>query len=102
MPPAKETRRRARTYDPAMTWGALVAQVGHVRAAVGELTEVLEAALADRAVDHLLRDLELPLVGVLADMESLGIAVDVEHLTELERSFARVVADAAAEATGGG
>ena len=67
-------------------------------AAVGELTEVLEAALADRAVDHLLRDLELPLVGVLADMESLGIAVDVEHLTELERSFARVVADAAAEA----
>lgn len=67
-------------------------------AAVGELTQVLEEALADRGVDHLMRDLELPLVGVLADMETLGVAVDVEHLTELERSFARVVADAAAEA----
>jgi len=35
----RESRRRARTYDPGRTWGALVAQVGHVRAAVGELTE---------------------------------------------------------------
>ncbi len=67
-------------------------------AAVGELTGVLESALADRAVDHLMRDVELPLVGVLADMETLGIAVDVDELTGLERSFARAVADAAAEA----
>lgn len=67
-------------------------------AAVGELTQVLEDALADRGVDHLMRDLELPLVGVLADMETLGVAVDVAQLTDLERSFARVVADAAAEA----
>jgi uncharacterized protein (TIGR03083 family) len=34
MPPAK---RRPRTYDPAVTWAALTAQLGHVRAAVGEL-----------------------------------------------------------------
>lgn len=39
MPPRSESRRRARTYDPARTWAALVAQVGHVRAAVGELGE---------------------------------------------------------------
>lgn len=31
--------RRARTYDPGKSWGALVAQVGHVREAVGALTE---------------------------------------------------------------
>ncbi|WNI16289.1 maleylpyruvate isomerase family mycothiol-dependent enzyme [Actinacidiphila sp. ITFR-21] len=30
--------RRPRTYDPARTWAALLAQVGHVRAAVRELT----------------------------------------------------------------
>ena len=34
----REGRRRARAYDPARTWGALTAQVGHVRAAVGKLT----------------------------------------------------------------
>jgi uncharacterized protein (TIGR03083 family) len=38
MPPRSESRRRARTYDPARTWGALIAQVGHVRSAVRELT----------------------------------------------------------------
>ncbi|MEV6012364.1 sterol carrier family protein [Streptomyces sp. NPDC051976] len=32
MPP--RNRARARTYDPARTWGALIAQVGHVREAV--------------------------------------------------------------------
>ncbi|SDN07096.1 maleylpyruvate isomerase family mycothiol-dependent enzyme [Actinacidiphila guanduensis] len=33
-----ESRRRARTYDPDRTWGALTAQVGHVRTAVRGLT----------------------------------------------------------------
>ncbi|WP_225847005.1 maleylpyruvate isomerase family mycothiol-dependent enzyme [Streptomyces sp. HPF1205] len=36
MPAAK---RRPRTYDPARTWAALVAQTGHVRAAVADLGE---------------------------------------------------------------
>ncbi|MFG1804940.1 sterol carrier family protein [Streptomyces sp. NPDC049040] len=35
MPPA--ARRRVRTYDPDRTWGALIAQAGHVRDAVREL-----------------------------------------------------------------
>ena len=39
MPFASESRRRARTYDPTRTWGALLAQVGHVRSAVRELTD---------------------------------------------------------------
>ena len=79
--------------------GAGAAPQGAIRAAaVAELTEVLDAALADREGGHLLRDVELPLVGVLADMESVGVAVDAGYLTELERSFAAAVADAAAEA----
>ena len=67
-------------------------------AAVAELTEVLATELADRGSRHLLDDVELPLVPVLARMERAGIAADVPYLTELEREFAAAVADAAAEA----
>lgn len=67
-------------------------------AAVAELGEVLEGELADRGATELLRDLELPLVDVLAAMEQTGIAADRGYLDALEREFAAGVADAAAEA----
>ncbi|HWS58152.1 MAG TPA: DNA polymerase I [Actinotalea sp.] len=67
-------------------------------AAVGELVRVLGEELVDRGSRHLLQDVELPLVPVLARMEQAGIAADVGYLTELERQFAAAVADAAAEA----
>ncbi|MCL3862000.1 DNA polymerase I [Actinotalea sp. K2] len=67
-------------------------------AAVAELTEVLGADLDDRASRHLLDEVELPLVGVLARMEQAGIGADVAYLEELERHFAAGVADAASEA----
>ncbi|WP_037911034.1 sterol carrier family protein [Actinacidiphila yeochonensis] len=38
MPNSRESRRRVRSYDPEKTWGALVAQVGHLRTAVRGLT----------------------------------------------------------------
>ncbi|MFJ2298029.1 DNA polymerase I [Oerskovia paurometabola] len=63
-----------------------------------DLSEVLVGELRDRGADHLLRDLELPLVDVLARMESRGIAADVEYLTELEKHFGELVATAASEA----
>ncbi|MFD6179211.1 MULTISPECIES: DNA polymerase I [unclassified Isoptericola] len=67
-------------------------------AAVVELAEALTGQLADRGAADLLTDLELPLTAVLGRMESTGIAADVEYLTELERQFAAMVADAAADA----
>jgi DNA polymerase-1 len=67
-------------------------------AAVAELAGVLGEALVDRGARALLDDVELPLVPVLFRMERAGVAADVEQLTELERSFARAVSDAAAEA----
>jgi len=105
----RHLRRELRTEaDDDAAQGALdldldgtggVGHQGAVRAAaVSELTDVLEGALADRQVSHLMRDVELPLVGVLAEMESVGVAVDTEQLRELERYFAAAVADAAAEA----
>ncbi|NTW39575.1 MAG: DNA polymerase I [Cellulomonadaceae bacterium] len=73
-------------------------RAGVKAAAVAELTEVLGGELGDRGSHHLLLDIELPLVQVLARMERAGIAADVEYLTTLEREFAAAVADAAAEA----
>nr|WP_255461504.1 DNA polymerase I [Isoptericola sp. BMS4] len=66
--------------------------------AVADLAEALGAQLADRGADGLLTDVELPLSAVLARMEHVGIAADVDYLTELEKGFASAVADAAAEA----
>ena len=61
------------------------AQDAAVRArAVADLAVALDADLVRRGGTALLRDVELPLVQVLADCERTGIAADVEHLTGLE------------------
>ncbi|MFD2794803.1 DNA polymerase I [Promicromonospora vindobonensis] len=79
--------------------GEAEGQAEAVRAhGVAELATALEGELADRGATHLLDDVELPLSGVLARMERIGIAADTEYLTGLERQFAEGVADAAAEA----
>jgi DNA polymerase-1 len=76
-----------------------VAQSAMVRArAVLDLAAVLDGELADRGATDLLREVELPLVGVLSEMERLGIAVDTAALGALEKHFAAGVTDAAAAA----
>ena len=67
------------------------------RAAV-DLAEVLEAEVDKRGGTALMRDVELPLVDVLADMERIGIAVDDDVLAVLEDEFADQVRSAAEEA----
>ncbi len=66
--------------------------------AVLELAEALDAELEAKAATRLLREVELPLIGVLAAMERAGIAVDTEHLSSLESQFAGTVKEAADEA----
>jgi DNA polymerase-1 len=66
--------------------------------AVADLADVLDAELARIDEATLLRDVELPLVGVLADMERVGIAVDVPALTSLEADFAAAVREAQEDA----
>ena len=79
--------------------GETEGQAEAVRAhGVAELATALAGELADRGATHLLDDVELPLSGVLARMERIGIAADTEYLTSLEKQFAQGVADAAAEA----
>ncbi|WP_435176142.1 sterol carrier family protein [Actinacidiphila sp. bgisy145] len=74
MPSPSESRRRVRTYDPARTWRALGAQVGHVRVAVRGLTgeqwkwpSGLPGWDVRLLVVHMVRQVEA--VGVLLDEE---------------------------------
>lgn len=72
---------------------------GAIRAAaVLDLADVLAQQLDDRGAGHLLTDVELPLEGVLAGMEHIGIAVDTDYLTELEQQYDATVQRAAADA----
>ncbi|WP_277451645.1 DNA polymerase I [Janibacter sp. DB-40] len=70
-----------------------------VRAAAAvELAEVLEVQVEETGGTRLMRDVELPVVGVLARMEAAGIAVDRAALDGLELDFAGKVAAAQADA----
>ena len=51
--------------------------------AVDRLAPVLEELLEDREMASLYRDIERPLISVLARMEELGVGVDVDELTRL-------------------
>ncbi len=44
----------------------------------------LEAEMQNLGVDYLFHEIELPLAGVLADMESEGVAIDVPYLKEMQ------------------
>jgi DNA polymerase-1 len=66
--------------------------------AVRELAGELTGKLADSDAIGLLRDVEQPLLVVLADMERSGIAVDLPHLRTLEATLAARVAAAESQA----
>ncbi|WKY50268.1 DNA polymerase I [Nocardia seriolae] len=75
---------------------AEVANAQMLRArAVSDLADAFDAELERIESTALLRDMELPLLGVLADLEAAGIAVDSGQLEELQREFADRVAEAA-------
>jgi DNA polymerase-1 len=66
--------------------------------AVLDLSVALEEQLAATGGDRLEQEVELPLVGVLARMERVGIAADVDGLTSLEADFAAKVREAQQDA----
>jgi DNA polymerase I len=66
--------------------------------AVAELADALDAELANIGGGSLLGELELPLQGVLADLEAAGIAMDTQQLAAQEAHFASRVKQAAQDA----
>ncbi len=63
--------------------------------AVAELADALDTELDGIEGRELLTDLELPLLGVLAELEAAGIAVDGDVLAGLDADFAAAVKQAA-------
>src|SRR5438132_10471207 len=52
--------------------------------AILNLRPRLEAEMRNLGVDYVFHEIELPLAGVLADMESEGVAVDVPYLKQMQ------------------
>jgi len=59
--------------------------------------EPLDKALAESGLDRLFREIELPLIAVLADMEAAGVAIDLAALAALDVEFSREMARLEAE-----
>ncbi|HVF19263.1 MAG TPA: DNA polymerase I [Mycobacteriales bacterium] len=66
--------------------------------AVADLAASLDADLERRSASGLLRDVELPLVRVLMEMERTGIAVDRDHLAMLQAQLSAKVKEVSGEA----
>ncbi|WP_109471460.1 DNA polymerase I [Ornithinimicrobium cavernae] len=101
-------KRELRAEDPAPDQGLLELDLGeddavvqsalvHARAVL-DLAAVLDGEIADVQGAELLRDIELPLVGVLGRMEQVGIAVDLAALERLEAEFGDAMAQAQQQA----
>ncbi len=63
-------------------------QYGESLSGVFELKNVMETKLKEQEMEMLYREVELPLITVLADMEYEGFKVDREMLNELSKGFA--------------
>jgi DNA polymerase-1 len=62
--------------------------------ATAELADALDEVLEQRGVTRLLADVELPLVGVLAEMERAGIAADIDLLADMSATLGGEVKEA--------
>ena len=69
-----------------------VARAGAGATAAARLGEQFAIDLERLSLERLYRDVELPLVDVLVEMEEAGIAVDLAYLRSLGEEFAREVA----------
>ena len=66
--------------------------------AVAELADALETELGEVGGRRRLAEIELPLLGVITELEAAGVAVDVDQLTELEAHYAARVKQAEEDA----
>lgn len=77
--PAPQKAKGAEADPDFAAWSAL---------SVSRLYPVMEARVAEAGLDQLYRQIELPLVEVLAAMEFTGIKVDAENLQEMAKEIA--------------
>jgi DNA polymerase-1 len=65
--------------------------------ATWRIEEILASRVKEAGLWKLYADLERPLIGVLAEMEALGIKVDVPRLNQLSKEFAERIAQIEAD-----
>nr|WP_244246922.1 DNA polymerase I [Nocardioides euryhalodurans] len=85
------------SFDTDESTGAQDVAMLHARAVL-DLADALDDAIEEHGGARLLAEMELPLVDLLAEMEQVGIAVDLDHLESLESHFAGEVKRAADDA----
>ncbi|HNC74301.1 MAG TPA: DNA polymerase I, partial [Elusimicrobiota bacterium] len=56
------------------------------------LKALMEKDLRDHRMDRLFHDVEMPLVGILSDMETAGLCLNVPYLQKLSREFGESLA----------
>jgi DNA polymerase-1 len=83
--------------DPAEGDDLAATAMLHARAVI-DLAEALDGEVEAAGGTRLLAEVELPLVRLLGTMERTGVAVDTDHLEQLESHFAAEVRAAAGEA----
>jgi DNA polymerase I len=74
------------TLDGSGEQEAALALVRRAQATL-DLAAALDTDLEARGATRLLREMELPLVGVLAEMERTGIAADADHFAEMSATL---------------
>jgi DNA polymerase-1 len=60
-----------------------------------QLRNLLDQDLRDRSLYDLFRDVEMPLVTVLADMEEIGVCLDTDVLADMSREMTQAIGDLA-------
>ncbi len=86
---------KANKFNPALSLEIEdIAKVACARAAAClELKPVLDKKLEEEKMAHLLHDIELPLVEVLADMEHTGVRIDTDALAAYSKALTQRLAD---------
>lgn len=86
---------KANKFNPAISLEIEdIAKVACARAAAClELKPVFDKKLEEEKMAHLLHDIELPLVEVLADMEHTGVRIDTDALAAYSKALTQRLAD---------
>lgn len=86
-------------FDPAKALAVEeIAPVACARAAAClELKPIFDKLLEEEGMKHLLTDIELPLIKVLADMERTGVRIDTQALAAYSESLTQRLADIEAQ-----
>jgi DNA polymerase-1 len=76
-------RKKLGDVDPAVMRAQMAAECQ----VLADLPEELSTCLEEEGMTQLYRDIEMPLIDVLASMESIGFQIDVDQLTALSKTF---------------